>query len=61
VIGCKVSRKHIRMFRVTVFKERESKRYDFEAASADEAMEIVMEIRKGMEGSKPERLLQFGI
>jgi hypothetical protein len=53
VVGCKVSRKHPRMFRVTVFKEREQKRYDFEAGSPEEAVEIVEEIRKGMEGSKP--------
>jgi len=61
VIGCKVSRKHTRMFRVSVFKERESKRYDFEAQTVDEAVEIVEEIRKGMDSSKPERLLEFGI
>jgi hypothetical protein len=60
VVGCKVSRKHPRMFCVTVFKERESKRYDFEAITPDEAAEIVEEIRKGMETSKPERLLEFG-
>jgi hypothetical protein len=59
VVGCKVVRKHPRMFRVTVFKERESKRYDFEAASTEEASEIVEEIRKGMEGSKPERVFDF--
>ncbi|KAF2674998.1 stress activated MAP kinase interacting protein Sin1 [Microthyrium microscopicum] len=61
VVGCKVSRKHARMFRVTVFKERESKRYDFEASSPEESMEIVEEIRKGMDSSKPERLLEFGM
>jgi hypothetical protein len=61
VVGCKVSRKHPRMFRVMVFKERESKRYDFEALSVDEAGEIVDEIRKGMEASQPERLLEFGV
>jgi target of rapamycin complex 2 subunit MAPKAP1 len=60
VVGCKVSRKHPRMFCVTVFKERESKRYDFETSSPDEATEIVEEIRRGMEISKPERLLEFG-
>jgi hypothetical protein len=60
VVGCKVSRKHPRMFCVTVFKERESKRYDFESGTPDEAAEIVEEIRKGMENSKPERLLEFG-
>jgi hypothetical protein len=38
------------MFRVVVFKERETKRYDFEAqGGAQEAREIVEEIRKGVE------------
>ncbi|KAF2836811.1 hypothetical protein M501DRAFT_959526 [Patellaria atrata CBS 101060] len=49
VVGSKVSRRHPRMFRVVVFKERETKRYDFEAQSATEASEIVREVRKGME------------
>ena len=49
VVGCKVSRRHPKMFRVVVFKERESKRYDFEAGSASEAGEIVREIKKGVE------------
>lgn len=49
VVGSKVSRRHPRMFRVVVFKERETKRYDFEAASQSEAMEIVREIKKGVE------------
>jgi hypothetical protein len=49
VIGSKVSKKHPRMFRVLVFKERETKRYDFEAASHEEAEEIVSEIRGGLE------------
>lgn len=48
VVGCKVSRRHPKTFRLVVFKERESKRYDFEAASASEAAEIVMEIKKGV-------------
>jgi hypothetical protein len=61
VVGCKVSRKHPRMFRVIVFKERESKRYDFEAATSEEAMEIVDEIRKGVENNNPEKLADFGI
>ena len=49
VVGSKVSRRHPRMFRVVVFKERETKRYDFEAVSQSEAMEIVREIKKGVE------------
>ena len=34
---------------IVVFKERESKRYDFEAQSVTEAAEIVEEVKKGME------------
>lgn len=49
VVGSKVSKKHPKMFRVIVFKERETKRYDFEASSADEAIEIVREIKRGVE------------
>lgn len=49
VVGSKVSKKHPKMFRVIVFKERETKRYDFEAQSMDEAVEIVREIKKGVE------------
>ena len=49
IIGCKVSRRHAKTFRVIVFKEREKKRYDFEASSANDATEIVAAIRKGME------------
>lgn len=49
VVGSKVSKKHPKMFRVIVFKERETKRYDFEASSTDEAIEIVREIKRGVE------------
>ncbi|KAF1942865.1 hypothetical protein EJ02DRAFT_421830 [Clathrospora elynae] len=49
VVGSKVSKKHPKMFRVIVFKERETKRYDFEASSTDEAVEIVREIKRGVE------------
>ncbi|EON64433.1 hypothetical protein W97_03664 [Coniosporium apollinis CBS 100218] len=49
IVGSKVSRRHPRMFRVVVFKERETKRYDFEASSQAEAAEIVREIKKGVE------------
>lgn len=48
VVGCKVNRKHPKTFRVVVFKERESKRYDFEASTAAEAAEIVEELRRGI-------------
>ncbi|KAF2751511.1 stress-activated map kinase-interacting protein-like protein [Sporormia fimetaria CBS 119925] len=51
IVGSKVSKKHPRMFRIVVFKERDKdgKRYDFEAQSTDEASEIVEEVRKGIE------------
>lgn len=49
VVGCKVNRKHPKTFRVVVFKERESKRYDFEAGTAAEAAEIVQGIKRGIE------------
>ena len=49
VVGSKVSKKHPRMFRVIVFKERETKRYDFEASGVDEAGEIVREVKRGIE------------
>lgn len=48
VVGSKVSRRHPKTFRLVVYKERESKRYDFEASSAAEAHEIVQEIKKGV-------------
>ena len=51
IVGCKVNRRHPKSLRVVVAKEggQEEKRYDFEAASTDEAGEIVEEIRKVME------------
>ncbi|SMQ48601.1 unnamed protein product [Zymoseptoria tritici ST99CH_1A5] len=49
VIGAKVSRKHPKMVRILVFREKETKRYDFEAATREEAEEIVADVRKGME------------
>lgn len=49
VVGSKVSKKHPKMFRLLVFKERETKRYDFVAQTADEAVEIVREIKRGVE------------
>lgn len=36
-------------FQIVVFKERESKRYDFEAQTVTEAAEIVDEVNKGMQ------------
>ena len=48
IVGCKVSRKHPKTVRVSVYRERETKRYDFEASSPGEAQEIVADIRKGI-------------
>ncbi|KAL5598903.1 hypothetical protein BROUX41_003776 [Berkeleyomyces rouxiae] len=47
-VGCKVLRKHPTNLKLMVYKGTESKRYDFEAKSADEASEIVMELKKGI-------------
>lgn len=49
VVGCKVYRKHPKTFRIVVFREKESKRYDFEAGSQGEAEEIVENVKRGME------------
>lgn len=51
VVGCKVSRRHPKSFRVVVLRgndANEQKRYDFEARNALEAVEIVDEIKKNM-------------
>ncbi|KAJ6108682.1 hypothetical protein N7523_010005 [Penicillium sp. IBT 18751x] len=51
VVGCKVSRRHPKSFRVVVLRGNdatEQKRYDFEARNALEAIEIVDEIKKNM-------------
>ncbi|KAK1765803.1 stress-activated map kinase interacting protein 1-domain-containing protein [Phialemonium atrogriseum] len=48
VVGCKVSRKHPTYFKLVVYKATESKRYDFEAKNADEASEIVGELKRGI-------------
>ncbi|KAL2888276.1 hypothetical protein HOO65_040613 [Ceratocystis lukuohia] len=47
-VGCKVLRKHPTNLKLMVYKGTESKRYDFEAKSAEEASEIVMELKKGI-------------
>lgn len=49
VVGSKVSKKHPKTFRIIVYKEKETKRYDFEARSSEEATEIIREIAKGVE------------
>lgn len=51
VVGCKVSRRHPKSFRVVVLRgndANEQKRYDFEARNTAEAVEIVDEIKKNM-------------
>ncbi|KAI1484149.1 SIN1-domain-containing protein [Daldinia eschscholtzii] len=48
VIGCSVSRRHPTNFKLLVYKDTESKRYDFEARSSQEAAEIVRELKKGI-------------
>ncbi|KAF2481672.1 stress-activated map kinase interacting protein 1-domain-containing protein, partial [Neohortaea acidophila] len=49
VVGVKVSRKHPKMVRVLVYREKETKRYDFEAGSRDEANAIVTDVRRAVE------------
>ena len=51
IVGCKVNRRHPRSLRVVVARQggQEEKRYDFEAASVEEAGEIVEVVRKVME------------
>ncbi|KAI4856578.1 SIN1-domain-containing protein [Aureobasidium sp. EXF-8846] len=48
VVGCKVSRKHPKVVRVLVYREKETKRYDFEASTKEEALDIATEINNGM-------------
>lgn len=49
IVHCKTYRKHPRHFKVIVFREKESKVYEFEEVVRGEAPEIVREIKKGME------------
>ncbi|KAK4539879.1 hypothetical protein LTR36_010273 [Oleoguttula mirabilis] len=48
IVGVKVSRKHAKMMRVLVYREKETKRYDFECGSRQEAESIVGDIRVGL-------------
>nr|POE89870.1 target of rapamycin complex 2 subunit sin1 [Quercus suber] len=48
IVGVKVSRKHPKMVRVLVYREKETKRYDFECSSHAEAEAIVGDIRVGL-------------
>ncbi|KAI2637431.1 SIN1-domain-containing protein [Xylaria nigripes] len=48
VIGCNMSRRHPNNFKLLVFRDSETKRYDFEAKNSQEAAEIVREMKKGI-------------
>lgn len=48
ITNTKVSSRHPKVFRVTIRRTSESKRYDFEVKEAGEAAEIVEEIKKVM-------------
>ncbi|GAP89271.2 putative stress-activated map kinase-interacting protein [Rosellinia necatrix] len=48
VIGCNMSRRHPSNFKLLVFRDSETKRYDFEAKGSQEAAEIVREMKKGI-------------
>ena len=48
IIGVKVSRKHLKMVRVLVYREKETKRYDFECGSGAEAADVVADVRRGI-------------
>ncbi|KAI7786569.1 stress-activated map kinase-interacting protein [Diaporthe eres] len=48
VVGCNLSRRHPSQFKFVILRDGESKRYDFETKSADEANEIVTAIKQGM-------------
>ena len=52
IIGVKVSRKHPKMVRVLVFREKETKRYDFECGSKDEAVAVCADVRMGLDGAR---------
>lgn len=49
VVGVKVSRKHPKMVRVLVYREKETKRYDFEAGTKEEAAAIVGDVRRALD------------
>ena len=49
IVGVKVSRKHPKMVRVLVYREKETKRYDFECVSHEEAESIVGDVKIGTE------------
>jgi hypothetical protein len=49
IVGVKVSRKHPKMVRVLVYREKETKRYDFECTSHEEAESIVSDVKVGTE------------
>ncbi|KAL8828780.1 MAG: hypothetical protein Q9191_002392 [Dirinaria sp. TL-2023a] len=52
IIGCRQPRRHPKELKLLVFREREQKRYDFEASNATDAAEIVEEINRAIEPYK---------
>ncbi|KAI7366313.1 hypothetical protein KC346_g19575, partial [Hortaea werneckii] len=48
IVGVKVSRKHPKMLRVLVWREKETKRYDFECSNYTEAESIMGDIKVGV-------------
>ncbi|KAI5841036.1 stress-activated map kinase interacting protein 1-domain-containing protein [Morchella snyderi] len=49
IVGCKTYRKQPSLFKIVVLRpQREMKRYDFEAVSAEQAVELVAALREGM-------------
>lgn len=49
IVGCKISRKHPKMIRMLVYREKETKRYDFECISKEEALDALADIRRGVD------------
>ena len=54
VVGMKVNKKHARCFSFGVYKEKETRKYDFKVQSQVEALEIVGEVKKWIERSRLE-------
>ncbi|CAN8096617.1 unnamed protein product [Discula destructiva] len=48
VIGCKLSRRHPSHFKFVIYRENESKRYEFEAKNSEEAAEVVTAVKQGI-------------
>jgi hypothetical protein len=48
MFNSRISDRRADYIKIVIYKATETKRYDFEAKSADEAAEIVFEIKKGI-------------